>query len=296
MRRTRAFTLIELLVSISIIALLLGILTTALGGARESARNVKCLSNLRQAAIAWNAYLAERQVFPIDTGRDSDTGAIFYRELTRDWGGVDTQSAAGGGGLRVVAADRPLNPYIGADEREDAVAEIFLCPSDDGLTYSGPMFDPNLDTTEALLQQGTTLQEYRDQAFGQYGNSYRANDWIWAKIGRRTGWFNGVSSPPLYETRQRPESVFRPSRWALVFDHGGYQALRATTSFRNRAWGVRYGWWHGEEKANMAFLDGSASTVNSHPGSAANEEWSFWLDERLHDPETHWLSAAEALR
>lgn len=53
---SRGFTLIELLVVISIIALLIAILMPALSGARESARSVQCLSNLKQIGVSEQVY------------------------------------------------------------------------------------------------------------------------------------------------------------------------------------------------------------------------------------------------
>ena len=62
-RKPTAFTLIELLVVISIIALLIGILLPALGAARNTARDLKCLANDRQMGIGFHAYASEYKQF-----------------------------------------------------------------------------------------------------------------------------------------------------------------------------------------------------------------------------------------
>jgi prepilin-type N-terminal cleavage/methylation domain-containing protein/prepilin-type processing-associated H-X9-DG protein len=100
------FTLIELLVVISIIALLVGILLPALGAARRSAQTSKCLSNVRQIAMASQYY-----------ANDFDDYLPLIPSFNRQ-------------GDQVYL----LNSYLGGDQ-------IFLCPSAEATSSSGQLWN-----------------------------------------------------------------------------------------------------------------------------------------------------------
>jgi len=59
MKRLSDFTIVELLVVIAIIAILASLLMPGLGKARESARKIKCLGNLRQISLAQSQYASD---------------------------------------------------------------------------------------------------------------------------------------------------------------------------------------------------------------------------------------------
>ena len=74
--RRHGFTLIELLVVIAILAVLMSILLPAMSRAREQAIHVKCLSNLRQIAVALWAYELDHRRLPAHPFEAGDLGTF----------------------------------------------------------------------------------------------------------------------------------------------------------------------------------------------------------------------------
>ena len=133
--RSKGFTLIELLVVIAIIAILAAILFPAFAKARESARRISCVSNMKQIGTALMQYTQE------------------YDETTpRAYFGPQSDPSTPTTEYKWMDA---IFPYI-----KDA--NVFTCPSDSGFGSRTGKYIPN-----------TLLTAASQNNYGSYGmNAY----------------------------------------------------------------------------------------------------------------------------
>ena len=124
MKRRMGFTLIELLVVIAILAILAAILFPVFARAREQARGITCVSNLKQVGLALMTYAQDYDatypvphvnnlaaVSPPDTYAEAYAGHDSFRD-----------------GLTTVGVQ--LDPYIKSGGSGFRPAGVWRCPSD----------------------------------------------------------------------------------------------------------------------------------------------------------------------
>jgi prepilin-type N-terminal cleavage/methylation domain-containing protein/prepilin-type processing-associated H-X9-DG protein len=195
-RYQNAFTLVELLVVISIIALLLAILMPTLSAAREQAKAVICMSNLRQVHLLHQLYIERYDGFMVpgnvrdlniriwpallsDTSVWSDFSPYLYcasRPIMHKYAtmyGLNVHSFQGEDSLvRVTQLEHPTMTILNADTANQFEREPFnynnwsyklRCLSLEGVIHGSPPWFRHKEKANILFTDGHVEARVEDE-------------------------------------------------------------------------------------------------------------------------------------
>jgi prepilin-type N-terminal cleavage/methylation domain-containing protein/prepilin-type processing-associated H-X9-DG protein len=163
MRKQTGFTLIELLVVIAIIAVLVALLLPAIQRAREQAKTIRCLANVRSQAQAFMMYEADYDFYPpICWGNPNPPydrtfwGAFIYPYLT--------------GGSKV-SMYQPGSWWASATVSQ---LKCLICPS----AVSSPAYFPYQPNTGICGPNYAYSDIVHQMSFTDNGNLYDTKSWF----------------------------------------------------------------------------------------------------------------------
>jgi len=230
-RRPKAFTLIELLVVIAIISILAAMLLPALSMAKEKARTIICLTNLKQIGVAMTTYSDDCRDTLIPAEYNPRKGAKFED----GWPTILHNE-------RYLPAEKTKSYY---DVPQNG--SVFRCPSGLSAVYSlepTSRLDPEGAKARPFMSTSTGSRYFIDCWYGINGTTGSPEFWPFARV-------------PL-DNRQMVQNRFstlaKKPRMPLVFDgfwilNGKDARVNARHSKRNRT--------------NILFADTSARTFDT---------------------------------
>ena len=224
-RSWRGFTLVELLVVIGIIALLISVLLPALGKARESANNVKCLANLRQMATAATLMATDRKGYiqPVAEKQYFQTADPSMRRYVYRLGGTLPVPTDWASALLPYLGDRSGLTFVEAKDK----SQVFRCPSDRWLNVSGTGIDGpgytilvNIGDVKLPLSYGINVDiaGLVDPASGR--GRYNGSSEIGVWMGEGTQYYSTPGKKTGQPLSGRLTKVQKPSEVLLFADCG----------------------------------------------------------------------------
>lgn len=237
---SRHFTLIELLMVIAIITILAAILMPALGRARNSAKNIGCISNMRQIGLATSNYTL-------------DNKELFYCALTTNTGTLWNDPKTAWMGL--------ISPYLGLPAQLNVPAYgnykangVFMCGA---VKNKG-------DNGTGKTNGYSICYGYNTQFFGQTNYVQEGGDPFWGQT--------RMAKAPI-----KASVIKKPSKTLTHADarqHNAYELERSLGGYR--LMGQEFVSLRHNKKANALYVDGHAKTeeplwlLSGHP---ANLPW-----------------------
>lgn len=236
----RGFTLIELLVVIAIIAVLIALLLPAVQSAREAARRIQCVNNLKQLALASHNYHDANGSFPMGdmTSYYLDGGSISWVRKGQNPFLALAQFLEQGNAYNCYNTQVFL--YVATNATVNGIGLSALwCPSDGdivGKRYPGSAANEDGWDNQAIPM---TFTSYGGNAGSLYYTANR-NNVSQALISQNNGIFEHIGNDKIRPDKGLPSG--RVSSIATITDGTSNTVMFGEKSYTVAARGVAQ-WW-----------------------------------------------------